>query len=132
MSTTEPLAGLYPVKGILGNVGVPGAPICHFNLLVYPSGHTVSGIVNITQAIAGPESHITVQVHGKIYATGLGKVTQVVSLQGQYGVSFPPPAIGTYLASFEAHMAIDNDWNGKGGFEYGGKHIEDVPVTKTT
>ena len=130
MSTKQLLVGLYNVKGTLGNVGLPGAPICQFNLVVHPSSHDVSGIVNITQAIAG--SDITVQVNGKIFATGLGNVTQVVSLYGNYTFFFPPPQIGQATVHFEAHLAIDNEWKGKGGFEYGygAKHIiEDVPVT---
>ncbi|WP_264535139.1 DUF1842 domain-containing protein [Flavobacterium sp. N1736] len=122
------LAGAYLAKGTIGNVGKPGAPIASFSLVVVPSQHTVSGTVVITQAISGPDSHIVVPVTGRIYATGIGKVTQVVSLQGQYVHSVPPPAIGSFLANFDAHLAIDNAWNGTGGFSYYQHNIEDVPV----
>jgi Domain of unknown function (DUF1842) len=123
------LAGAYLAKGTIGNVGTPGAPIATFSLVVVPSQHSVTGTVVITQAVNGPDSHIVVQVKGKIYATGLGKYTQAVSLQGQYVQSFPPPAIGSFLADFDAHLSIDNAWNGIGGFEYYKHHIENVPVT---
>ncbi|RCS26390.1 DUF1842 domain-containing protein [Polaribacter sp. WD7] len=130
MSKSEVIAGAYLTKGTIGNVGTPGAPIAHFSLVVVPASKSVSGVVQITQAIEGPESNIVVKnVVGQIRATGFGKVTKVVSLEGEYIVSVPPPAIGTYLSKFSAHLAIDNQWNGKGGFSYGNNDVEDVPVT---
>ncbi|MFY8188724.1 MAG: hypothetical protein ACOVLC_12315 [Flavobacterium sp.] len=45
--------------------------------------------------------------------------------------SVPPPAIGSFLADFNAHMAIDNAWNGTGGFSYWKNDIENVPVKST-
>ncbi|TDW47024.1 uncharacterized protein DUF1842 [Flavobacterium sp. 270] len=122
------LAGAYLATGTIGKVGTPGAPIAKFSLVVVPSQHSVTGTVVITQAVNGPDSHIVVQVKGKIYASGLGKVTQLVSLHGQYVQSFPPPAIGAFLADFDAHLAIDNAWNGTGGFSYYKHQIENVPV----
>lgn len=122
------LAGAYLAKGTIGNVGMPGAPIATFSLVVVPSQNSVSGTVIVTQAIQGPDSHIVVQVTGKIYATGIGNVTKVVSLQGQYVHSVPPPAIGSFLANFDAHLAIDNAWNGNGGFSYYQHNVENVPV----
>lgn len=122
------LAGAYLAKGTIGNVEMPGAPVATFSLVVVPSQNSVSGTVVITQAISGPDSHIVVPVTGKIYATGLGKVTKVVSLQGQYVHSVPPPAIGSFLANFDGHLAIDNAWNGKGGFSYFQHQVENVPV----
>ncbi|SEO53718.1 protein of unknown function [Flavobacterium sp. CF108] len=122
------LAGAYLAKGTIGNVGTPGAPIASFSLVVVPSQNSVSGTVVVTQAINGPDSHIVVQVTGKIYATGFGQFTQVVSLQGKYVHTFPPPAIGAFLADFDAHLAIDGAWNGTGGFSYYEHNIENVPV----
>jgi uncharacterized protein DUF1842 len=122
------LAGAYLAKGTIGNVGMPGAPIATFSLVVVPSQHSVSGTVVITQAINGPDNHIVIPVTGKIYATGFGQFTQVVSLHGQYVQSFPPPAIGSFLADFDAHFAIDNAWNGTGGFSYWKYTVENVPV----
>lgn len=122
------LAGAYLAKGTIGNVGTPGAPIATFNLVVVPSQHSVTGTVVITQAINGPDSRIVVNVTGKIFAAGLGKFTQLVSLQGQYVQVVPPPAIGAFLADFNAHMAIDASWNGTGGFSYWNHNVENVPV----
>lgn len=124
------LVGAYLVNGTMGNVGMPGAPIMHFSLVVVPSANTVSGTVEITQAISSGEIIIK-NVKGSIRATGLGNVTKVVSLEGQYVQSVPPPAIGSYLADFSAHMAINDNWEGKGGFSYGNNDVENVPVNKS-
>lgn len=125
---SEPIIGAYLAQGTIGNIGMPGAPIAHFNLVVIPSQNSVSGTVVITQAIQGSDSNITVNVTGKIYAAGLGQYTQLVSMSGQYVQTVPPPAIGAFLADFNAHMAIDNSWNGVGGFSYWQHDIENVPV----
>ena len=125
------LIGAYLVTGTVGNVGMPGAPIMHFSLVVVPGAHTVSGTVEITQALASPNGVIVVKnVTGQIRPTGFGTVTQVVSLEGEYVQSFPPPAIGSYLAKFTANMAIDNNWNGTGGFTYENHDVNNVPVKK--
>jgi len=120
------LVGTYLTKGTIGNVGMPGAPIAHFSLVVSPVSNSVSGMVEITQAINAKP--ISVHVTGSIRATGYGKVTKIVNLTGEYVVSVPPPAIGSYLEKFSAYMDIDNDWNGTGGFTYGNNEVNDVPV----
>ncbi len=124
MSTqANPMIGAYLAKGTIGNVGMPGAPIVHFSLIVVPSQHKVSGIVNVTQAIQG--GNYSGNVTGKIYSTGLGKVTQIISLKG----SIHSDPLQPIEISFDAHMAIDGAWNGTGGFDYANMHVENVPVT---
>ncbi|PJJ58603.1 DUF1842 domain-containing protein [Hymenobacter chitinivorans] len=133
-STSEaPLASLYRACGTIGNAGMPGAPIAHFSLLVNPAGGKVVGAVHITQAIQGPGSDIEVyNVQGTVSELVWGaKETKVVQLTGSYIYSVPPPAIGTFQAEFTAHMVVGSDWNGQGGFSYGGKQINNVPVTST-
>ena len=121
------IASAYLTKGTIGNVGLPGAPIAHFSLVVVAATNTVSGVVEITQAIDAKP--IQVHVTGNIRYTGYGKVTKIVNLKGQYVVSVPPPAIGSYLQDFTAFMDIDDSWNGVGGFTYGTTDIKDVPVS---
>ena len=129
---TSKLIGAYLVNGTMGNKGMPGAPIMHFSLVVVPSSNSISGTVEITQAIAPPSGTILIKnVKGTIRSTGFGKVTKIVSLEGQYVQSVLPPAIGSFLAEFSAHMAIDDNWNGRGGFSYANHDIEDVEVTKS-
>ncbi|MDI9339301.1 MAG: DUF1842 domain-containing protein [Sediminibacterium sp.] len=130
--SSKVLAGAYLVNGTAGNLGMPGAPIMHFSLVVVPSQNSVNGTVHITQVIAPPYGDIVIRnVKGTIRSTGYGKVTQVVYLEGEYVVSVPPPAIGSYLAHFSASMAIDDNWNGMGSFSYGGNDVENVPVKKS-
>ncbi|MEO8535828.1 MAG: DUF1842 domain-containing protein [Flavobacterium sp.] len=118
----------YLVKGTIGNVEIPGAPLASFTLEVLPLKNSVKGTVVITQAVNMLESDIVVQVKGKIHATGFGPFTKVVSLQGQYVQSYSPLEKASFLADFDAHFAIDNVWNGIGGFSCYNYQIENEPV----
>ena len=120
---TTPMAGAYLANGTIGNVGTPGAPIVHFSLVVVPSQHTVNGSVTITQATVN--GNYLGNVEGRIYKTGLGKITQVVGISGL----IHEDNMSIAEIDFEAHMSIDNAWHGVGGFSYGNVHVEDVPVT---
>ncbi len=116
------MVGAYLAKGTIGNVGMAGAPIVHFSLVVVPSQHKVAGMVHVTQAILN--GSYTGYVTGTIYSTGLGKVTQVVGMQGTIRCD-------TDLQKeipFEANMAIDNSWDGVGSFTFINGRIDDVPV----
>jgi ABC-type Fe3+-hydroxamate transport system substrate-binding protein len=124
--------GTYLVNGIAGNENVAGTPMLSFSLVVVSGTGKVSGHAMITQAIAPPNNEKTINnVTGQVHATGLGPVTKVVTLQGTYLDDLPPPAIGTIEVPFTAHFAIDDAWNGRGGFKCGYTQAENVPV-KTT
>ncbi len=115
-------------KLVVGNVGLPGAPIVHLTLALSDSG-SVGGVATITQAIAPPNGIHTFPVTGKAYHTGLGKDTLLIALEGQFTISAPPPAIGTFLAQFHASLGVDpSTFVGEGGFSYASTHIEKVPV----
>lgn len=123
MSTeNNAIVGSYLAKGTIGNAGIPGAPIVHFALVVTPGTHKVTGNVHVTQAVLN--GNYSGQVHGTIYATGLGQVTQVVALTGMIANDGTMPI----EMSFEAQLAINGDWKGTGGFSYSNTHVEDVPV----
>lgn len=125
MSTEiNPIVGAYLVKGTIGNCGMPGAPIVHFALVVTPFNHQVTGSVQITQATQN--GNYSGQVRGTLYATGFGSVTQVVALTGSIHGDGPIPI----EIAFGAHLAINGDWSGKGGFEYANVHVADVPVAR--
>jgi len=122
--------GLYLVKVLVQKPGVDGAPSVQLNLAVNPGAGVVGGNAVITQAVAPPHGSTTVpEVRGVIHHTGLGVDKMLVSVEGQYGVSVPPPAIGTYLAKFSAALAVDNTWKGTGSFTYAGGTIEGCTVT---
>ena len=115
---TNPIIGLFQACGTIGHVGMPGAPIVHYSLLVNPLAHTVSGVVHITKAIEHG-GNIVVQVKGTYHQIGFGGSGEFVTMAGQYVASAPPPAIGSYLAEFHAFMSL-HEWNGEGSFVYGG------------
>jgi hypothetical protein len=121
--------GLYHVDGVAGREGTPGAPLLHFSLLVNAVTGAITGQAVQTQAVAPPGDKIVVgNVTGTLRYAGLGHLTKLVHLQGSAVISFPPPAIGSYLAPFDAHFAIDNEWNGVGGWTLGNTAVDDVPV----
>lgn len=49
-------------------------------------------------------------------------------MEGEYLQGVTPPQIGLYLGKFSANLAIDNNWNGSGGFSYDNHDVENVPV----
>ena len=129
MTTNVGQVGTYLVNGTAGKVGTPGAKILHFTLVVNAVSGKVTGQAKQTQAVQGPASEISIQITaGHVRATGLGKFTKVVWLSGNGIESVPPPAIGTWLVPFEASFAIDDSWNGVGGWTLGGSSVDDVPV----
>jgi hypothetical protein len=126
---------LYRVTGKAGNVGMPGSPILHFDLLVNSSAGSISGQARINQAVAPPSGEIHIHnVTGTVRELVFGgKVTLVVALQGTYYRSLPPPEILTIVEHFAAHLSVDQSWEGRGSFDYnnGGQVVNDVPVTSS-
>jgi hypothetical protein len=121
-------AGTYLVNGQAGNVGVAGAPILHFSLVVMAPTGKVSGHATISQALGVNSEKPINDVTGEIHAAGFGSVTKLVALKGTYYEPLPPPAIGQISVPFTAQFAIDNDWKGKGGFSCGTVKVDNVPV----
>lgn len=120
--------GLYLVNGTGGKIGTPGAPLLKYSLLVNAVTGAITGQAVQTQALAAPYNEIHISnITGQVRATGLGSYTKVVTLTGSAVISFPPPAIGSYLAPFSAHIAVDNAWNGVGGWTLGNTNVENVP-----
>jgi len=124
--------GTYLVKGEVGNVGTPGAPIMEFHLLVVVGSGHVSGHVEIKQALPPPNGEISVNnVHGYLHELGPAPHAQVVTLEGTYTRPFgPPPLIGEFLEHFHAVLHVNHEWHGHGSFSYGGHHVRNVPVRK--
>lgn len=124
--------GYYIVKLRVapGDQPIFGAPTLELNLGVDAPTGRVNGTAEITQALPPPYGQISIpQVTGQILHTGFGIDTLLVHVTGQYVVSVPPPAIGSYLAQFSAALAVDQSWNGKGTFTYGGHTVTDYVVT---
>jgi hypothetical protein len=127
MSTkSNPIAGAYLVKCTVGNVGLAGAPVASLALVVAPASHKVSGQVQISQAMQ--DGNYSGVLHGTIYATGAGTVTQVVALTGVIHPHGPMPI----EIAFSANLAISHEWQGTGGFNFGSVHVEDAPIKRLT
>ncbi|MFC3030966.1 DUF1842 domain-containing protein [Pseudoalteromonas fenneropenaei] len=112
-------ASLYLVK-LQFNSGFVGGGSMELQLAVDPVSDTLNGRAN--GSIQEGTQHaptFTSSASGHMHATGLNGVTKVGAVTGQAVVSFPPPAIGSYLAPFTASFAVDNDWSGKGSFSVG-------------
>lgn len=128
---TNPLIGLYQLCLLAEKPGMLGSPVFDLALLVHPSASSVTGVVHITQSVTPPNGNITVNVTGNIHELVFGsQVTKVLTLTGQYVVSFPPPAIGSYLAHFAATIVFHgNDWsNGVGNFHWNNQIDNNVPT----
>ena len=124
---------LYRVTGTAGNVGTPGAPILHYELLVNASTGSITGQAQITQAIPPPNGVIDIKNVTGVVRTLVfgGQVTHVVSLQGTYPQPGPPGTNYIILEHFTAHFVTNQQWDGRGSFDYGPHTVNDVPVTST-
>jgi len=121
--------GLYLVNGSAGKENTPGAPTLQFSLLVNAVTGAVTGHAEQTQAVPPPNNSISIgNITGSLRSTGFGEYTKVVALEGSAVISVPPPAIGSYLAPFTAHFAINDAWNGVGGWTLGNQSVDNVPV----
>ena len=123
-TTMKPITSAYIAKCMMGNAGMAGAPMVQLALVVDPATHKVTGQVHASQAIQG--GNYTGMVHGTMYATGFGGMTQVVALTGMIHQDGPMPM----EMPFMAHLALNRDWDGTCGFSYGNVHVEDAPAKR--
>jgi hypothetical protein len=123
---------LYRATGTAGDIGLPGAPILHFDLLVNSSTGMVSGQAQITRAAAPPNGVIRIDnVTGRVRRLVVGgQVTLVVALQGTSYRLGSPSAELTVQEQFTAQF-MTNPQDGRGSFDYGNgsQVVNDVPVT---
>lgn len=122
---------LYLVKLQFKTDGVGGGSML-LQLAVDPLHQTLGGSAKGRIQEGTPHSPtFTAQGSGQMHGTGLGKITRVGGVTGHGAVTFPPPAIGVYLAPFSASFAVDGDWNGTGTFSVAGSTYE-CKVTKVS
>lgn len=120
----------YPIFGEAGKQGVAGAPLLQFSLLVDAETGDISGIAQITQAVAPPHNVKKINgLSGHVRDVLFPPLNKLVTLTGTYFESFTPPAIGIMEVPFEAHFALDAKWNGVGGFSCGTIKVNNVPVS---
>lgn len=119
MTTNDnPLLGAYLEKGTIGDVGMLGAPILSFALVVVPGQHKVSGTAQVkaddmNRCWSG-------QVTGTIFSRpSPNGDTSVITFQGRFNND------GTMPIQIEGwvYMDVDAAGNGTGGFDIGGFDI---------
>jgi len=119
------------VVGTMGNVGMPGAPILHFELAVTIGAGSdedvawpVSGSGTIAQAIAEPGGPGLVSgLTGFAYRHGAEHIVIVLD-----GIFSHPPA--EFVMPFKAFMHLNNNWKGHGSYTYSAPVVH-VPVSGT-
>ena len=133
MTTATSLTSTYQVvTGIARTDAVLSGPILTFKLLVNETTGQVCGHAQITEQelLVIPNGEINVgNVTGQIQGTGAGSFTRLVSLQGYADVrTLPPPEIGTFYKFFQAQFAIDDVWEGVGGWTLSSQTVDNVAV----
>jgi hypothetical protein len=114
---------------LAGHLAQPGAPILHLALMYDGETGALNGEALISQAVMPPSGRVVVRhVSGDVHGLGLGGATRVLTVQGEYMQSLPPPAIGSFLEKFSATFVTDNHWKGHGSFEFGSHKVTNVPV----
>ena len=112
-----------------GNCGMPGAPILKMVLMIDQADGTVQGKGEISQALAPPYGELAVSnITGQVRAMGFGPATMSLALKGTIITTLKPPAIGTVEIPFSAFFVTDNDWVGRGYFNYPPNDVTDVPI----
>ena len=112
-----------------GNCGMPGAPTLKMVLMIDQADGTVQGKGEISQALAPPYGELAVSnITGQVRAMGFGPATMSLALKGTIFTPLKPPAIGTVEIPFSAFFVTDNDWVGRGYFNYPPNDVTDVPI----
>jgi len=125
---TQPLADLYQLC-LTGGGGKPGAPSFRVELLVHPSGHSVTGIVAISQAVPPPNNHLIIHVTGTFHQM---LTRNVIVIDGTYIWRCPPPALCLIREQFRAVINIPTQPIGApihGCFHWGNQQ-ECIELTK--
>ena len=118
---------LYLVKATAGS-GALGAKQLFLSLAVNAATGAVTGHAKQFQAVSPPNEIPIDDVIGWVCNVGIGEYSKLVALEGTARVTLPPPLIGTVSERFRAQFAVDDGWNGRGGWVIGNEAVEDVPI----
>jgi Domain of unknown function (DUF1842) len=119
---------IYHVKG--ETIGTGGEATLEFNLLVNTVSGLASGHAEVKHALPAPPHDIGIAVTGTVHKLGADPALQVVTLQGTYLYSYPPPIILTILEHFNAVLLLNDEWHGHGSFTYGGHTVSNERVKR--
>ena len=116
------------IIGILGSSVNLNEEYVNFTLMLDPDTHKVHGSVKIYTNPPSEKPFIG-NVTGTVYATGFGSFVKGITLQGTIPSNKPLVPIEF---PFSAHLNLESDTKGIGGFNFQGKHLENLPVTITS
>lgn len=119
------IKGDYFVKGVLGNLNVPIAPLLYFSLLI--DSNTISGTVILSNPLYS-EDIIIKDVVGTIHTTPYNVMVQIVNIKGTHRIYNYKSIEKESIKYFEAFIAIEKDWTGVGSFTYDHHTTENVTV----
>lgn len=119
-------ANSYLIKGRIGNPDQADGTVVSYALVVIPSQQKVTGQVALSQG--KQQLSYSGLVQGSIQSTGFNAVTQIVALKGELQA-----VQGLFQQSasipFAAHLALNQEWQGTGGFQFGNLSVEHLPVS---
>ncbi len=125
--TNPQQASSYLIKGRIGHAHQLDATVISYALIVTPSQQTVSGQVALSQGQR--QLSYSGQVQGTISRTGFNGVAQLVALKGMLKATQDQLNLARHIP-FSAHLALDQDWQGTGGIQFGDLNIEHLPVSR--
>lgn len=115
---------------LVGNEGMPGAPLLHLHLAIDASTGEVIGLGEIDWGSVQGFSDVRIsELTGQIHSLGLGPAVRVIAVQGTYNEPFGPKEPGHVIQKFSAVLGIGQDnWKGHGSFTFGPHEVKEVPV----
>ena len=123
--------GTYLVFGVM-RCDLPGTAELHFSMLVFSASGRVTGHATVSRpSVAGNPQMTINNLTGEIFSAAQGGYTRLVTLRGTSYFDGRPHAVAIEEVSFNAVLALDDDWNGIGGFSCGPAYAENATVEHT-
>ena len=115
------------ISGTMGSTENLNSPIVKFNLTADPLSHKVHGSVEVTLGNPGDKPYKG-NVEGTLYAAGLAPYDKIIGISGSLPSQNPLTPLNF---PFNAHMSLEANGTGVGGFNFRGQQSEDLPVKYT-
>jgi hypothetical protein len=134
MQTSTPSAKANKVGLYLLNLRFTSKKVGAASMDLALTVNAVSGVIHgqaqgTLQAGTEHPPTFSADATGALHSTGFGPIVKIGAVKGEAFVSFPPPAIGSYLAPFIASFGLDAQGKGTGQFTVGGNTYTDCVVS---
>jgi hypothetical protein len=108
------------------------SPTLQLTLLVNPATGNITGHGAQKMTVDGPSGDIPIQItSGHVLYSSILLNPNMVSLQGTGAISHPPDTL-VIAVPFSAQFAVDNAWNGNGGWTLASQSHNDQKVQAVT